>query len=174
MWISHIILCPRTKVATTPNPDTIETEAKELLEVLIKDGAGESKVPNGFFAVISEILVSVYSIASIICSSSSAFTSSNNSFEKLTFNKPSSYFKLIILVSQDINQVTIYYVDEYNGQISYVPVTKYMNDKREKIDIIIDELIQQISVLFNSFYHTFINFFTIYNKRYFFYIIIIS
>ena len=42
--------------------------------------------------------------------------------------------------SKDINQVTIYYVDEYNGQISYVPVTKYMNDKREKIDIIIDEL----------------------------------
>lgn len=40
----------------------------------------------------------------------------------------------------DINQVTVYYVDEWEGNQYYVPVTKYVNDDREKIKIIIDEL----------------------------------
>lgn len=40
----------------------------------------------------------------------------------------------------DINGVTIYYVSKYNDNYYYVPVTKYVNDEREKIKIIIDEL----------------------------------
>lgn len=40
----------------------------------------------------------------------------------------------------DINQVTIYYLNKYNNNYYYVPVTKYLNDNREKIQIIIDEL----------------------------------
>ena len=45
------------------------------------------------------------------------------------------------LTSTDsINQVTVYYVDEYNDSYYYVPVTKYLNDDRDKIKIIIDEL----------------------------------
>ena len=45
------------------------------------------------------------------------------------------------LTSTDsINQVTVYYVDEYNDNYYYVPVTKYLNDDRDKIKIIIDEL----------------------------------
>lgn len=38
---------------------------------------------------------------------------------------------------KDINEVVIYYLsDDYN----YIPVTKYINDDREKIEIIIEEL----------------------------------
>lgn len=38
---------------------------------------------------------------------------------------------------KDINEVVIYYLsDDYN----YIPVTKYINDEREKIEIIIEEL----------------------------------
>ena len=40
----------------------------------------------------------------------------------------------------DVNQVTIYYVNKYNEQTYYIPVTKYLNDDREKIKIIIEEL----------------------------------
>lgn len=40
----------------------------------------------------------------------------------------------------DINGVTIYYISKYNEDYYYVPVTKYLNDEREKIKIIIDEL----------------------------------
>lgn len=41
---------------------------------------------------------------------------------------------------KDVNPVTIYYVSKYNEDYYYVPVTKYMNDSREKIKIIIEQL----------------------------------
>jgi germination protein M len=40
----------------------------------------------------------------------------------------------------DITATTIYYVNKHNNEYYYVPVTKYSNDNREKIKIIIDEL----------------------------------
>ena len=41
---------------------------------------------------------------------------------------------------KDIKQVTIYYVNKNNDNYYYVPVTKYLNDDRDKIKIVIDEL----------------------------------
>ena len=38
----------------------------------------------------------------------------------------------------DINRIVIYYLDKENKY--YLPITKYLNDKREKIEIIIEEL----------------------------------
>lgn len=40
----------------------------------------------------------------------------------------------------DIQKVTLYYIDNINNNDYYVPVTKYINDDREKINIIIDNL----------------------------------
>lgn len=40
----------------------------------------------------------------------------------------------------DIQKVTLYYINKVNDTSYYVPVTKYLNDDREKIDIIIDNL----------------------------------
>lgn len=42
--------------------------------------------------------------------------------------------------SNDITSVVIYYLNKHNDDYYYVPVTSYTNDKREKIQIIIDEL----------------------------------
>jgi len=42
--------------------------------------------------------------------------------------------------TKDIVDVTIYYINQINDNYYYVPVTKYLNDDREKISIIIDEL----------------------------------
>lgn len=39
-----------------------------------------------------------------------------------------------------IQKVTLYYLDKISNQNYYVPVTKYLNDDREKINIIIDNL----------------------------------
>lgn len=39
-----------------------------------------------------------------------------------------------------IQKVTLYYLDDINNNYYYVPVTKYMNDDREKINIIIESL----------------------------------
>lgn len=40
----------------------------------------------------------------------------------------------------NINDVTIYYVNKYNDDYYYVPVTKYVNNDDDKIKIIIEEL----------------------------------
>ena len=39
-----------------------------------------------------------------------------------------------------IQKVTLYYIDQIDNENYYVPVTRYMNDDREKINIIIDSL----------------------------------
>jgi len=41
---------------------------------------------------------------------------------------------------KNIDSVTIYYINKHDDNIYYVPVTKYTNDHREKVEIIIDEL----------------------------------
>lgn len=40
----------------------------------------------------------------------------------------------------DISKVVVYYLSEIEDKLYYVPVTKYVNDNRDKIKIIIDEL----------------------------------
>lgn len=45
-----------------------------------------------------------------------------------------------VLTYKDINKITTYYVSKYNDQTYYVPVTKYVNDSRDKVKIIIDNL----------------------------------
>ncbi len=40
----------------------------------------------------------------------------------------------------DVSQVIVYYVSEIDNDDYYVPITKYVNDNRDKIKIIIDEL----------------------------------
>ena len=56
---------------------------------------------------------------------------------------------------KDINSVTIYYIDSYNDKYYYVPATKYLNDDREKIRIVIDELTS--SPIYNTNLMSFLN-----------------
>ncbi len=174
----------RTKVAVSKNPETVETKAKELLEVLIKDGAGESKIPNGFKAVIptdtkilslnyadgllkvnfsKELLEDVKKeeeekiIESIVYTVTSIDEVEKviiymegdilNYLPKSKITLPSTLDRSFginkeydIKSGKEVTGVTIYYVNQYKDDIYYVPVTKYTNDNREKIDIIIDEL----------------------------------
>ncbi len=41
---------------------------------------------------------------------------------------------------KDISKVVVYYLEDINNTLYYVPVTKYVNDSKERIEIIIDEL----------------------------------
>lgn len=180
----HNGLLSRTKVAVSKDPETVETEVKELLEILIKDGAGESKIPNGFRSVIpsdtkilsldyqenllkinfsKELLEDVKAeeeekiIEAIVYTVTSVEEVKQviiymegdilNYLPKSKITLPATLDRNFginkeydLTSNKDINQVTIYYIDEYHGETYYVPVTKYMNDKREKINIIIDEL----------------------------------
>ena len=65
------------------------------------------------------------------------------SVEKLDpiLNKSIGINKVYDITSRNnINEVVIYYLDRINNDMYYVPVTKYINDDREKIKIIVEEL----------------------------------
>lgn len=55
----------------------------------------------------------------------------------------------------DLTSVTIYYIDSYNDNFYYVPVTKYINDDREKITIVIEELTSSLN--YNTNLMSFLN-----------------
>lgn len=57
--------------------------------------------------------------------------------------------------TKDITSVTTYYVSKNNDNYYYVPVTKYLNDDREKIKIVIDEL--ESSKIYNTNLMSFLN-----------------
>lgn len=56
----------------------------------------------------------------------------------------------------DIESVTVYYINKYNDDYYYVPVTKYLNDDRDKIKIIISEL--SSSPIYNNNLMSFLNY----------------
>ena len=60
-----------------------------------------------------------------------------------------------ITSSKDIKSVTTYYISKNNEEYYYVPVTKYLNDDREKIKIVIEEL--GSSSIYNTNLMSFLN-----------------
>ena len=64
-----------------------------------------------------------------------------------TLNKTFGINKEFDLTStKDITDVTIYYINQISDNYYYVPVTKYVNDDRDKMSIIIDELSSSLDV----------------------------
>ncbi len=186
----------RTMVVTSNAK--IEEKARELMEILIKDGKGESKIPNGFRSLISsetKINSVHYNDGLIKIDFSSELLDTNIEQEEkiieaivYTLTSIENVDKVIIYVDGDIltklpktgitlpstldksyginkeydissykniNKVTVYYVSKYNDNTYYVPVTKYLNDEREKIKIIVDELAS--SYLYNSNLMSYLN-----------------
>ena len=161
----------------------IEKKAVELINILISGGSGESRVPNGFKAILpsdvkvlsveydkgvlkvnfsSELLdvninyeekvveALVYTLTSIDGVDNIIIYVEGKVLNKLPqtgINLPSTLNRKIGINKQydlnstsNINNVTVYYVNKYNDDTYYVPVTKYLNDDREKIKIIVEEL----------------------------------
>lgn len=186
----------RTMVVTSNQE--IEKKARELLEILIKDGKGESKIPSGFRSIISSdtkinsisydnglikvdfsselldtkieqeekiIEAIVYTLTSIENVNRVIIYVNGDILTKLPktgINLPSTLDKSYGINKeynlsdyQNVSKTTVYYVSKYNDNVYYVPVTKYLNDDREKIKIIIDELAS--SYLYDSNLMSFLN-----------------
>lgn len=180
--LNHDNFLGRTKVVGSDSTDPL-VKVKDALLTLIQEGPNESRVPNGFKAVIpndtkinsislengilkvdfsKELLdvkeemeekvveAIIYTATSVKEVQSVIIFVAGDVLTKL----PKSGTNLPSLLTRDfginkeydissptnVNQVTVYYVDEFNDQYYYVPVTKYLNDDRDKIKIIIDEL----------------------------------
>lgn len=71
----------------------------------------------------------------------------NDYLEKYEYklNKNIGINKQYILKNRkDVNKINLYYYNKINNIEYLTPVTKYINDKRKKIEIILDELINNI------------------------------
>lgn len=161
----------------------IEKKAVELINILISGGSGESRVPNGFKAILPsdvKVLSVEYDNGVLKVNFSSELLDVNINYEEkvvealvYTLTSIDGVDNIIIYVdgkvlnklpqtgiklpstlnrkiginkqydlnsTSNINNVTVYYVNKYNDDTYYVPVTKYLNDDREKIKIIVEEL----------------------------------
>lgn len=187
-----------TDVVVSSEKRDIEKRARELIDILINGGAGESKIPSGFRSIIpsetkiisikydknlikinfsKELLdvsleleekmveAIVYTLTSIDNVSNIIIYVEGDILTKLPktkINLPSTLNREFginkeydIKNTSNINHVTIYYINKYNDTTYYVPVTKYTNDNREKINIIIDEL--SSSSTYNSSLMSYLN-----------------
>ncbi len=161
----------------------INKQVTDSISVLIKDGANESKVPNGFQAIIpsdTKIISSSFEngiykinfskelldvkedmeekiVEAIVFTATSnknvkqviiyidgdtlTYLPKSKTYIPATLDRSFGINKTFHISSTDhIQSVIVYFLKEYNQQEYYVPVTKYVNDQREKVKIIIDEL----------------------------------
>ena len=168
-------------VAITENK--VEAKAREIIDILIQDGPGESKIPSGFKSIINPDVV----LNDIIFENGILKVDfSNNLFdtkeeyeikilESLIFSLtsikevkgieisidgkplvelPKSKLRLPKILDksfginknytlsdlENVSKVTVYYINKYNDNYYYVPVTKYLNNTLEKVDLIVNEL----------------------------------
>ena len=179
------------RTMVTISDKDINIKAKELLEILIKDGIGEDKIKNGFKSIIpsdtkinsisyennlikvdfSKELLNVkkeyeekiieaiiYTLTSIDEIKYVIIYVDGEILTKLPqtgINLPSTLDRSYGINKEvnidnykDVNKVTIYYGSKNDDEFYYIPVTKYLNDNREKIKIIVDELAS--SYMYNS------------------------
>lgn len=161
----------------------VEIKAKELIEILIKSGTGENRIPSGFKSILpsdtrlislqfQEGLIKVNFSKELLDVSAEleeklveaiVYTLTNiegvekviiyvedqilTKLPKTKINLPATLDrsfginkKYDITSSSGVTGVTVYYINKHNNDYYYVPVTKYSNDSREKVKIIIDEL----------------------------------
>lgn len=187
-----------TEVIVTNTDQNIEAKAKELVEYLIKGGPNESKIPNGFKAILpSETKINgikyennllkidlsqealdveadqeekiieaiVYTLTTIPDIKNIIIYIDGDVLTQLPKSKtnlPSTLDRSFginkqydIKSTKDITSVTTYYVNKFNDNYYYVPVTKVSNDTRDKIKIIIEDLTS--SPIYNSNLMSFLN-----------------
>lgn len=169
------------KASVVIDNKNIESKAKEMLEILIKDSKEENKIPSGFKSVIppSTKIIAVEYKDNLIKVNFSKELLDTNDEEKVieaiiyTLTSIKDIDKIMIFIDGDIlsylpkskinlpstldrnyginkeyninnykniTKVTMYYLNKYNDNYYYVPVTKYLNSNKDKLDIIIDEL----------------------------------
>ena len=173
----------RSEVVINSENLSVEKKARELIEVLIKGGAGEDRIPNGFRSILSSetkilslkfnegiikvdfskelldvdkeneekmIEAIVYTLTSIkgvdkiiIYVEGDILTKLPQTNKNLPATLDKSYGinkEYDITSTSNITMTTVYYINKYNDNYYYVPVSKFSNDNRNKITIIVDSL----------------------------------
>ena len=173
---SNNLIGKTSVITSSDNPIDL---AKELIDILIIGGKGESSIPSGFTALIQSDTIlngitlengilhidfndkliegNVIPIVEALTYTLTELPSVQGIEITVDGNDLNSYIKDMFIPSfldrsfginkkyditslDNIKGVTTYYVSKFNDDIYYVPVTKYVNDEREHIKIIIEDL----------------------------------
>ena len=102
--------------------DILDSEIEMIVEAISYSIFELDEIDGVSIYVNNENISSIYDIPNIITRSYGI----NKRVEINSFN--------------DVSKVTVFYIDNEEDNNYYVPITKYVNDDREKIKIIIDEL----------------------------------
>ena len=165
------------------NENRVEAKAREIIDILIQDGPGESKIPSGFKSIINpDVTLNNISFENGILKldfSDNLFDTKEDYeikiLESIIFSLtsikevkgieisiagkplvelPKSKIKLPKILDKtfginknyaisdldNVSKATIYYINKYNDNYYYVPVTKYINNNLDKVDLIVSEL----------------------------------
>lgn len=126
--------------------------SKEILDVEI-----EKEKPMVVAIVYSIIDLGNYDGVSIVVDGK-VLDKYPNSLEEIPsiINKSIGINKSFDITSyNNINKVVVYYLENIDNNLYYVPVTKYVNDERDKIKIIVEELAS--SYIYESNLMSFLN-----------------
>lgn len=108
----------------------IQTVSKELeermIEAIIYSLTSIESINNVIILVESNILTNLFHSEKILPPILNRDFGINKTYDITSIN--------------DINSTTVYYVNSYNNNTYYTPITKYTNNQNDKIKIIINEL----------------------------------
>lgn len=90
--------------------------------------------------IITSIVKSVYALGDVSGVSIKADGDYLDDFPKIIKNDIDINKETSITSRENIVSVVVYYMMDDNDESYYVPVTKYLNDSREKINIIVDQM----------------------------------
>ena len=148
--------------------NNLNNKIKKIIDYLTINNNKIPSNLNGYIPKNTKLLDFTIESNSIVLNFSKEFTNSNNEeilitgivysllelsdIKEVSFKVEDKFYKdytnlnkdiginknILYTNRKDISKVITYYLDESDNY--YVPVTNYVNDKREKIEIIIDEL----------------------------------
>lgn len=89
---------------------------------------------------VTAIVKSIYEIGNISGVSILVDSEYLKNYPKIIYNNIDINKETLITSRDDITSVVVYYLLNDNSESYYVPVTKYLNDSRDKINIIVDQM----------------------------------
>ena len=131
---------PSSFKAIIPKNTTIDKVKVDNEHILVSFSEDILKEENNKEKMIECIVYTLTSIPNIKYVNILVNEKENNYFKNEYTRDIGINKKIDITSLNDINNVTIYYVSSNNNVNYYIPVTKYINSKDDKINIIINEL----------------------------------
>ena len=100
---------------------------------------------NNLNVIVASIVHSLYSIDGVKGVTILVEDEYLDNYPKIIDNSIDLNKDVYLTSRNDVNKVVVYYLSKDNDDYYYVPVSKYLNDSRDKINIIVQEMVSNTS-----------------------------